>query len=95
MHVANGGYSFLSEAVSLHKPVLCIPIKGQFEQIINGLHIKRLGYGELHDDITEKKLRHFIANTDKYYDNIKNFKKEDNSRIIAKIEEIIHAHSAR
>lgn len=87
--IANGGYSLISEAVSLHKPILSIPIKGQFEQILNALQIKRLGYGEFHEEADHKKIVTFIKNINKYHDNLKKFKREDNSRILAKIEEII------
>ncbi len=88
--IANGGFSFVSESVSLHKPIMCVPIKGQFEQIINALHIKRLGYGEHHDKLSVDKIIKFIKNLDKYYENLKTFKKENNSKIIKKINEIIY-----
>ncbi|MGV8150349.1 MAG: MJ1255/VC2487 family glycosyltransferase [Candidatus Woesearchaeota archaeon] len=87
--IANGGYSFISEAVSLHKPVLSVPIKGQFEQILNALFIKKLGYGEIHDSLTKKRILGFIKNINTYEKNLKKFKKEDNSKILAKIGEII------
>ncbi len=87
--IANGGYSFISEAVSLHKPVLSIPIKGTIEQALNALQIKNLGYGDMCDVINTKILNSFIKNNDKYYSNLKKYKKEDNSRIIAKVEALI------
>lgn len=87
--IANGGYSFISEALSIHKPIMSIPIKGQFEQILNALFIKKLGYGEMHDDANAIKIKNFIKKLKRYELNLKKFKKEDNSRILAKIEEII------
>lgn len=87
--ITNGGYSLISEAISLHKPVLSVPIKGQFEQMLNAYHIKKLGYGEMHENITAKKINNFIKNLKKYENNLQNFRKEDNSKILSKIEEII------
>ncbi|MGV8086342.1 MAG: MJ1255/VC2487 family glycosyltransferase [Candidatus Woesearchaeota archaeon] len=87
--IANGGYSFISEAISLHKPVLSIPITGIFEQTLNAMQIKNLGYGDMCDSIDRKVLANFIKNNDKYYKNLQKYKKEDNSRIISKIEELI------
>jgi uncharacterized protein (TIGR00661 family) len=87
--IANGGFTFISEAVSLHKPVLSIPIKGTFEQSLNALEIKRLGYGDMCDMLTKKKLADFIKNNDRYYDNLKRYRREDNSRIIKKIENLV------
>jgi uncharacterized protein (TIGR00661 family) len=43
--VAGGGFSLLSECVYLHKPVLSIPVAGQFEQTLNARYLERLGYG--------------------------------------------------
>jgi len=88
--IANGGYTFISEAVSLHKPVLCIPIKRTFEQAFNALQIRRLGYGEMSDSINHKVLYNFIKNNDKYYNNLKNYKTESNSKTLKIIEDLIH-----
>jgi uncharacterized protein (TIGR00661 family) len=87
--IANGGYSLISEALSLHKPILSIPIRGQFEQILNAMFIKKLGYGEIYDTITVNRITDFIKNLKRYESNLKDFKREDNSKILAKIEEII------
>ncbi len=43
--VAGGGYTLMSEAVYLHKPLLSVPVEGQFEQVLNALYLEQLGYG--------------------------------------------------
>jgi uncharacterized protein (TIGR00661 family) len=43
--VAGGGFTLLGEAVYLKKPVLAIPVEGQFEQFLNARYIQKLGYG--------------------------------------------------
>lgn len=43
--VANGGLSLIGEALYLGKPVYCIPVKHQFEQVMNARYIVKLGYG--------------------------------------------------
>jgi len=92
--IANGGFTFVSEAVSLHKPILCIPIKGQFEQILNALQVRKLGYGDLQNTATTAGITRFIANIERYRKNLSRYKKEDNSRILAKVEEIIAKHTS-
>jgi uncharacterized protein (TIGR00661 family) len=87
--IANGGYSFISEAVYLHKPVFCIPIKGAFEQAFNSLQIKRLGYGDMCDKVSRKALNHFIENNEKYYNNLSKYKMEDNKRALKTVKELI------
>lgn len=43
--VGGGGFTLMSEAVYLRKPMLSVPISGQFEQIINALYLQKLNYG--------------------------------------------------
>lgn len=43
--VGGGGFTLMSEAVYLRKPMLSVPIAGQFEQIINALYLQKLNYG--------------------------------------------------
>lgn len=45
MLVINGGFSAVSEAISLNKPTFIIPVPGHAEQYINGLLIQDLGVG--------------------------------------------------
>lgn len=87
--IANGGHTFLTEALALHKPVLSIPIKGQFEQILNAIQIQRLGYGEFPEKTSSKIISNFIKNSDIYRKNLKDYKREDNKKLIAKLESII------
>ena len=42
--IANGGFSFISEAVFLKKPICCVPIKNQFEQFIYPTKLLNLDY---------------------------------------------------
>ena len=87
--IANGGFTFISEAVSLRKPVLSIPINGTFEQKFNAIQIKRLGYGEMSESVNRRILMKFIKNNDRYYLKLKKHRKEDNTRIVQKIEALI------
>ena len=43
--ITNGGFTLISEALYLQKPILSIPVEGQFEQTLNALYLKKLGYG--------------------------------------------------
>jgi uncharacterized protein (TIGR00661 family) len=59
--VTNGGFSLISEAVYLHKPVCAVPIPGQFEQWLNAAEIEKMGYGRHFEAITPENLRTFLA----------------------------------
>ncbi len=44
--IAGGGFTLMGEAVYLHKPMLAVPLGGQFEQIMNARYLEREGYGK-------------------------------------------------
>ena len=58
--VTNGGFSLISEAVFLHKPVCAVPIPAQFEQWLNAAEIEQRGYGRHFEAITADNLRAFL-----------------------------------
>ncbi len=45
--IAGGGFTLMGEAVYLHKPMLAVPLEGQFEQVLNARYLTNLGYGRL------------------------------------------------
>lgn len=59
--VAGGGFTLLGEAVYLRKPVLAVPVQGQFEQFLNARYIQKLGYGRCATLLDEPTLAEFDA----------------------------------
>lgn len=43
--ITNGGFSLISEAIYLNKPILSVPVKNQYEQILNAYLLEKNGYG--------------------------------------------------
>lgn len=64
--IANGGYTTLSEAVVLGKPVLSVPVRGQPEQELNAAWLEVLGLGERAERIDERTVRTFLDRRDAY-----------------------------
>jgi uncharacterized protein (TIGR00661 family) len=64
--VANGGYTTLSEAIVLGKPILSIPVRGQPEQELNAAWLEHLGLGQHAERFDEQTLRRFLDRTDGY-----------------------------
>ncbi len=58
--VAGGGYTLMSEAVYLHKPMLSVPIEGQFEQVLNALYLEKLGFGMYAKSLSGDALPRFL-----------------------------------
>jgi uncharacterized protein (TIGR00661 family) len=63
--VSNGGFSALSEAIYLGKPVLSIPVAHQGEQQLNAAWLSRLGLGMRGDKLTPRLLRDFLRSAEK------------------------------
>ena len=83
--ITNGGFTLISEALFLHKPILTVPIRKQFEQICNAIYIKKLGYGEYHKRLTKNSIEEFVKNIPSYKGKLRRFKKQDNQKIFKKI----------
>lgn len=77
--ITNGGFSLISEAIFLQKPILSNPIKGQFEQILNATYVKKLGYGLFYDEISAQAVSELIKGIPKFKKNLSKNKQKDNS----------------
>ncbi len=51
--IAAGGFTLMGEAVYLKRPMLAVPLEGQFEQILNARYLDKLGYGMAADDLSD------------------------------------------
>lgn len=64
--IATAGFTLMSEAIYLKKPYLALPLKGQFEQVLNALFLKQAGYGDYSDDLQEEEVTDFLAKIESY-----------------------------
>lgn len=53
--IAGGGFTLMGECVYLHKPMLSVPIGGQFEQILNGRYLARERFGMMAESLDDPK----------------------------------------
>lgn len=58
--ISNGGFTLISEALYLGKPLLVVPIKKHFEQIMNALYVDEHNHGTYYEDLTTKNIQDFI-----------------------------------
>ncbi|MBW2700755.1 MAG: UDP-glucuronosyltransferase [Deltaproteobacteria bacterium] len=87
--IANGGFSLLSEAVYLGKPVLAVPVGKQFEQMLNGLYLAKLGYGEMHEALRAEAIGPFLAKAKGYSENLKAHSQDGNKDLLGKLDTLI------
>jgi len=64
--IGTAGFSLIAESLYLKKPYFAIPLKGQFEQILNALLLKEKGFGDSAEKITKKNLEKFFSRFEGY-----------------------------
>ena len=64
--ITNGGFTLISEAVTLKKPIYSIPVLHQIEQEINGYYINKFKWGVCSKEINKKDLKLFLNNLEEY-----------------------------
>ena len=87
--VATGGFSLMSEAVYLGKPFLAIPIRKQFEQILNSLYLQDLGYGEYHRVLTPRAVERFLDRLDDYARNLTKHHQDGNTAMLSALDALL------
>jgi uncharacterized protein (TIGR00661 family) len=89
--IANGGYSFISEAVYLQKPVYSFPIKNQFEQFVNASYIDKCGYGRHFENLDADSLKAFLYDQHLFNRNLLNYWQDGNTVLFALLEKELRA----
>jgi len=88
--ITNGGHTLITEALALGKPVLSEPVQGQFEQILNAIHIERMGVGRHIEKLTPEAVTSFLAELDRFRAVLHDsYPRPDNAAAIHGLEEAI------
>jgi uncharacterized protein (TIGR00661 family) len=85
--ITGGGFSLLSEAVYLRKPTLSVPLRGQFEQLMNARYLEREGYGLCAEAIHGETLGAFLERLDEYQEKLEGYVQNGNDETLGIIEE--------
>lgn len=83
--IINGGLTVMSEAIYFRKPIFSLPIKGDFEQILNGLILEKSGYGYFCRELKEEHLQRFLNNLSVYEEKLKNYQGDKNKTLEKKL----------
>ena len=89
--IANGGFSLISEAVYLKKPVYSFPIQKQFEQWMNAAYIEKSGYGRHFDAHAADYLKAFIYDLPIFNERLANYQQNGNAVLFSKLDQFINS----
>ena len=87
--LTNGGFSLISEAVYLHKPVCAVPIPAQFEQWLNAAEIERKGYGRHLAAIEPAGIGAFLQELPQYEAALADYQQRGNEVLFARLGELL------
>jgi len=84
--VSGGSFTLMSEAVYLHKPMLSVPVRMQFEQILNARWLARLGYGRAAEHITPRALSEFLEGLPDHARALEGYRQDGNRVLLATLD---------
>jgi uncharacterized protein (TIGR00661 family) len=87
--VAGGGFTLMSECVYLHKPMLSVPIAGQFEQVLNARYLDQLGYGLHAPELTGDVLKRFLLQLPFFEEKLAGYSQQGNALLLGKVDELL------
>jgi uncharacterized protein (TIGR00661 family) len=84
--ITNGGFTMISEAIYLNKPILSNPIGGQYEQYVNAVMLEKEGFGKKVDKISTEKIKEFFASLPRFRSNLGKCKHDKNKTLFSKLD---------
>lgn len=89
--ICTAGFTLISEALYLDKPLLVVPNKGVFEQTLNALFLQRQGLGTAVIDrrLTARDLKNFLHEADRFTERIRNRPECGNKAAVRYIEGVL------
>ncbi len=87
--VAGGGFSLLSECVYLHKPVLSVPLEGQFEQVLNARYLQKLGWGLCRLEVTRDDVQELLDRSAEFTEALAVWQQDGNQRLFQVVDDLI------
>ncbi len=87
--IAGGGFSLMSEAVSLRVPMLSVPIEQQYEQELNARYLAHLGYGSWARKLDEDVISRFLGRVDDFSQTLEVYQRRDNSMLFGCVDELL------
>lgn len=87
--IANAGFSLIGEALHLGKPYLALPLEKQFEQMLNAMYLKKLGYGDHCSRLTAENASAFLGRVDEFTRNLEAYPRKGNEELLAHLDELL------
>ena len=80
--IAGSGFTLMGEAVYLRKPMLAIPLQGQFEQLMNARYLQHEGYGQHAEELDAKTVADFLEQVPRYQEKLASYEQDGNRNLL-------------
>jgi uncharacterized protein (TIGR00661 family) len=87
--VASAGFTLMGEAVYLRKPMIAVPLDGQFEQILNARYLEAEGYGLCTEKLDAKRLGEFVERVPDFERKLARYTQDGNRAILEKLDAVL------
>lgn len=84
--IGGAGFTLMSEALHLKKPMLALPFAGQFEQILNANYLEHLGYGARARTLDVPTIGGFLARLSFFKQRLASYEASDNQELLRAVE---------
>ena len=85
--VASAGFTLMGECVYLRKPLLAVPLEGQFEQLLNARYLAHLGYGAyVEGSVDIETLARFFDSCPSYREQLAGYRHDGNERLFSELD---------
>jgi uncharacterized protein (TIGR00661 family) len=88
--IAGGGFTLMGECVYLHKPMLAVPVGGQFEQILNARYLEREGFGRFAKSLEDPSVvTDFLAAVPGCEEKLKRYQQDGNKLLLDQVDHLL------
>lgn len=84
--IAGSGFTLMGEAVYLKKPMLAVPLVGQFEQVMNARYLEYEGYGHNAQELSSESVARFLKALPRLQERLDEYHQEGNSDLFAALD---------
>jgi uncharacterized protein (TIGR00661 family) len=84
--ISGGSFTLMTEAVYLGRPMLSVPVRKQFEQILNARYLERLGYGSYAEEATEEAVTTFLSRLPSHERALAQYRQDGNRDTLAALD---------
>lgn len=89
--LSGGSFTLMSECVHLGRPMLAVPVRKQFEQVLNARWLERLGFGMAAEEITPGVLGDFLARLPELERGLAGYRRDGNRELFDELDDVLAA----